>query len=149
MKKVSCILVCILCTAVLLSGCKTSLEETFGYTSKATFYVSSGSDISDNELNICQSDLTASTTLNDTLIVICNTKATREKVKEITGITDGFTVNMEAIDDTAVMELSVSSWDKQTAYDVCVAYTQVIPEAMAAIVGGSSVRVVDYPKMTE
>ena len=146
MKKHIFIFVCLLCVAILLSGCKTSLEEVFGYTSRATFYVGS-SKTSDTDLSISQSDLTASKDLVGTLIAICNTKTMYEKVKEMTGITDGFTVNMEAIGDKAVMELSVSSWDKQTAYDVCAAYTRVLPEQFAKVIEGVSVKVVDYPKM--
>lgn len=70
-----------------------------------------------------------------------------ERVAQISGISDGFTMNAKAIADSELIEISVFSWDEQAAYDVCVAYAEVVPEIIPEIIVGSSVRVIDYPKI--
>lgn len=146
MKKHIFIFVCLLCVAILLSGCKTAAMERFGYTSSAVFYVNYSDVLAYNEQSACDTYSRAGKFIQ-TYINICDSNKVLEKVKETSGISDGFTVNIEALDDTEIIEISVSSWDEQTAYDVCVAYAEVVPEMIPEIIVGSSVKVIEYPQM--
>lgn len=146
MKKHIFIFVCLLCVAILLSGCDMAPVKAFGYTSSAVFYVNYSDVLAYNEQSACDTYSRAGEFIQ-TYINICDSNKVLEKVKETSGISDGFTVNIEALDDTEIIEISVSSWDKQVAYDVCVAYTQVVPEVVPEIVVGSNVKIIDLPKV--
>ena len=147
MKKHIFTFVCLLCIAVLLSGCKMAVMEHFGYTSSAILYVDYSVVSSDEELSLDGRDLLNNMRVVQTCVSLCDSDKVLERVKEISGISDGFTMKAEAIHDSDLMEISVSSWDKQTAYDVCVAYAEVVPEMIPEIIVGSSVKIIDIPKM--
>lgn len=147
MKKHIFIFVCLLCVAMLLAGCETAVMEHFGYTSSVIVSVDYSAVSSDGSACINTIDLLTNEQFVQTCVNLCASGKVLERVKEISGISDGFTMKAEAIGDSEMIEISVSSWDEQTAYDVCVAYAEVVPEMIPEIIVGSSVKVIDYPQM--
>lgn len=147
MKKGVLAFISLLCVALLLSGCETAVMERFGYTSSVIVSVDYSAVSSDESACINPIDLFTDEQIVQTCVNLCDSGKVLERVKEISGISDGFTMKAEAIHDSNLIEISVSSWDEQTAYDVCVAYAEVVPEMIPEIIVGSSVKVIEYPQM--
>lgn len=147
MKKHIFIFVCLLCVAMLLAGCETSVMEHFGYTSSVIVSVDYSAVSSDGSACINPIDLLTNEQFVQTCVNLCDSGKVLERVKEISGISDDYTMNAKAIGNSEMIEISVSSWDEQTAYDVCVAYAEVVPEMIPEIIVGSSVKVIDYPQI--
>ena len=146
-KRILALSVCVLLAISLFSGCDRIPMRVFGHKSRATIYVNN-SDLSvgGSSIDISASDLTTSQRLVDTYIAILESSTVRDKVIADTGISEGYQVRIESKDETEIIEITVISWDSQTAYDVCYAYTQIAPERIQDIVEGASVKIVDLPK---
>lgn len=147
MKKGVLAFISLLCVAMLLAGCETAVMEHFGYTSSVIVSVDYSAVSSDESACINPIDLLTNEQFVQTCVNLCDSGKVLERVKEISGISDDFTMKAEAVRDSNLIEVSVSSWDEQTAYDVCVAYAEVVPEMIPEIVVGSSVKVIDYPQI--
>lgn len=122
------------------------------YKAEALMYVNS-SDISVGgaKLSISQSELTAAQSLVDTYIVILNTRMTMNDVIEQSGVPYTYEEIMEkemisaaAVNSTEVFSIEVTSTDPKEAELLANTIAQILPEKIAAIVEGSSVRIVDY-----
>lgn len=120
------------------------------YTATTKLYVNNSSfSVGGTSFSISASELTAAQGLVDTYIVIMNSKVTLSEVIEKTqvpyeaeGLRDMITA--APINETEIFEVSVTSHDPYEAERIANAIAMVLPERIAQIVDGSSVRVVEY-----
>ena len=121
------------------------------YKAKALMYVNS-SDISlDNtKVSISQSELSAAKTLVDTYIVIMNSRTTLDEVIKQSGVSYTYEelirsnmLSASAVNNTEVFAIEVSSPDPSEAALLANTIAEVLPDKIASIVEGTSVRVVD------
>ena len=58
-------------------------------------------------------------------------------------------MSTETVNETEVLKISVTSRDAQEALDIAATIAEVAPGAVSDIIEGSSVKIVDTPKVTE
>ena len=58
-------------------------------------------------------------------------------------------MSTEAVNETEILKISVTSKDAQEALDIAATIAEVAPGAVSDIIEGSSVKIVDTPKVTE
>lgn len=122
------------------------------YKAKALMYVNSSNiSVGGTKVSITQSELTAAKTLVDTYIVILNTRTTLEDVIAQSGVPYTYEelmqekmIHAEAVNGTEVFAIEVTSEDPKEAELLANTIARVLPEKIAAIVEGSSARIVDY-----
>ena len=119
------------------------------YKSSAMFYVNN-TDISVGgaNLSLTASDISASRGLVDTYIVILNTRETMLDVIDYADVDLTYEalkgmVSAEAVDDTEVFRVTVTSPDPQQAEQIANAFAYILPKRIANIIEGSSAKVVD------
>ena len=120
------------------------------YKSNALMYVNN-SDISvgDAKLSISQGDLTAAQSLVDTYAIILKTRTTLDDVIERAGLTCTYEeltkmIDAGSVNGTQIFSITVTSTSAQEAEKIANTIAQILPEKIAAIVEGSSARIVDY-----
>lgn len=118
------------------------------YRATALLYVNNSS-ISVGSTSISLSDLSASQTLVDTYLVILKSRLTLNEVIERAGLEYTYEelcemIEAQAVDATEIFEVSVLSSDPAEAERITNTIVDVLPEKIADIVDGSSVRTVDY-----
>lgn len=125
------------------------------YQASALLYVNNSS-ISVGSTSISLSDLSASQTLVDTYIAILNTRLTLNEVIAQAGvdytfeeITRSKMIEAEAVNGTEIFEVTVTSRDPEEAERVANTIVRVLPDKIAQIVDGSSVRTVDLAVVPE
>lgn len=143
----------ILLAAVIFGGAAlayTAIFVTPLYKAEALMYVNS-SDISlaGAKLSISQSELTAAQSLIKTYSVILNTRTTLSDVITQSGVDYTYEqlkamISAESVNSTEIFSIQVTSPDPQEAELLANTIVQVLPEKIAAIVEGSSARIVDY-----
>lgn len=95
------------------------------------------------------SQLTAAQDLADTYMVILESRSVLDKVAEQTnlgysGKTLGKMIEAHAINETEVFEVEVTCTNYKHAAQIANAIADVLPDRIAEVVQGSSVKVVDY-----
>lgn len=118
------------------------------YTANAQFYVNNTNTAFEDE-SFSSSQIDAAQNLAYTYMVILRSRSVLMDVAEKTGYgyTYGQLKNMiytSAVDGTEVFEVEVTATDPKIAVNIANAIANVLPDKIAAVVDGSSVRVVDY-----
>ena len=123
------------------------------YQASALLYVNNSS-ISVGSTSISLSDLSASQTLVDTYIAILNTRLTLNDVIAEAEVDYTFEqmkkmIDAEAVNGTEIFEVTVTSKDPWEAERVANTIVDILPDKIAQIVDGSSVRTVDLAVVPE
>lgn len=118
------------------------------YQASTLLYVNN-SAISVGSTSISLADLSASQSLVNTYIVILNTRLTLNEVIEEAGVDYTFTemkemIRAEALNGTEIFEIKVTSENPREAELLANTIAKVLPDKIAQIVDGSSVRIVDW-----
>ena len=147
MKKLFWLGILILLIGCMLTGCvciPRRMPET--YQCRVRLYVNN-SDISvgGSGIDLNAPDLATSQSLVKTYGAILQSQRVRTEVVAYSGVTAEFTVTIEPLDETEVLELIVETANPQDAYDLACAYAELAPEAIENIVEGSSTKIIDYP----
>lgn len=120
------------------------------YEAEAMMYVNNSSaTLGGSSFSISSSELTAAQSLADTYIIILKTRTTLEEVIEKEKLDYTYEelydmVSSEAVNNTEVFSIRVTSEDPQEARRIANAIARILPDKISDIVDGSSVRVVDY-----
>lgn len=118
------------------------------YEANALLYVNNGS-LSVGGTSISLSDLSASKTLVDTYTIILKTRLTLNEVIEETGLDYTYEellrmVSAEAVNDTEIFRVTVTSPVPQEAELITNTIVEVLPDKVAEVIDGCSVRTVDF-----
>ena len=142
---VAIVLAAVVCAGLALGYTKLLITPT--YKANALLYVNS-SDISvaGSKLSISASDLTAAKSLVD--IVILNTRTTLNDVIEQSGVSYSYDqlkkmISASSVNSTEIFSVEVTSTSPQEAELLANTIARVLPEKIASVVDGSSVRIVD------
>lgn len=140
------VLVTLITAAMAFAG--TKLFITPLYTASAMMYVNNSS-ISVGSTQVNLSDLTAAQSLVETYMVILKTRGTLEEVikeanlpydyEQLSGM-----IEAGAVNSTEVFSISVTSASPEEAEKIANTIAELLPNRIADIVEGSSVRIVDY-----
>lgn len=120
------------------------------YQASALFYVNNSSvSFGDATLSISNGDLTTSQTLVNSYIVILKSRATLLDVLDYADSNRSYDqlksmISADDVDGTEVFRVTVTSTDPKEAELLANAIAHVIPSRIAAIVEGSSAKVVDF-----
>ena len=117
------------------------------YASEAKLYVNNSYE--KNPGVYSPSQLVAAQYLAETYMVIMESRSVLEQVQQKTGLdyTQAQLKNMitaEAVNETEVFQVAVTCADYKHAAQIATAITEVLPDAISAVVEGSSVRVVEH-----
>ena len=101
-----------------------------------------------SKLSISASDLTAAKRLVETYIVILNTRTTLNDVIEQSGVSYSYDqlkkmISASSVNSTEIFSVEVTSTSPQEAELLANTIARVLPEKIASVVDGSSVRIVD------
>ena len=139
--------VSVLCAVVTFVG--TWFFVTPQYTSAAMFYVNNNSfSVGDASLSISNGDLVTSRGLVDSYIVILNTRETLVDVIDYAGAGRTYSelknmITAEAVDETEIFRVSVTSPDPREAERLANAIAYILPKRIGTIIDGTSAKVVD------
>lgn len=120
------------------------------YEAEAMMYVNNTSfSVGSTSFSIDNAELTAAQSLVDTYIIILNSRSTLNEVIDETGVHYNYKelksmVDAEPVNGTEVFSITVTSDSPQEAELIANAIVEVLPDKIADVVDGSSVRVVDY-----
>ncbi len=145
------VLVSVLCAALAFGV--TFYFITPLYQSSAMFYVNNSSlSFGDASLSISSGDITAAKSLVNTYIVILNSNETLQAVNERAGT--GYSTNelktmisASSVNSTEIFEVVVTSPDPAEAQALAAAIKDELPKRIDTIIDGSSVEIVDSPRM--
>ncbi len=146
----------IMLAAILCAGAGFSLAHWVipaKYQASALLYVNNSS-FSVGNTSISLSDLSASQTLVDTYIAILRTRLTLNDVIEQAGVDYTFEelegmIEAKSVNGTEIFEVTVTSEDPREAERIANTIVKVLPDKIAQIVDGSSVRTVDLAVVPE
>lgn len=118
------------------------------YQAGAMLYVNNSS-ISVGSTSVSLSDLSAAQSLVDTYVVILKTRTTLEDVIDRADLDYTYEelydmISAEAVNSTEVFQIVVTSPDPQEAEKIANTIAELLPNKIADIVEGTSVRIVDY-----
>lgn len=136
---IACALAALLCSVFFITP---------QYQSSAMFYVNNHHRSGIEPAHLSFDDISASRSLVQTCIVILDARAT---LRDVIGAADvGRTcdqlremIDARAVDDTEILRVDVSSPDPQEAERIANAIAVILPQRVAEIVEGASVKVVD------
>ena len=120
------------------------------YEASALMYVNNSSfSVGSTSFSISSSEISAAKSLVDTYLVILETRLTLNEVIERGELDCTYEelcemITAESVNETEVFSVTVTSDDPQDAEHIANTIAQVLPDKIAGIVEGSSVRVVDY-----
>lgn len=120
------------------------------YEAEALMYVNNSSfSLGSTSFSITSSELTAAQSLVDTYIVILKTRSTLNDVIKEAGIEYSYKelsemIESEPVNSTEVFSIKVTSDSPQEAKLIANTIAKILPDKIADIVEGSSVRIVDY-----
>lgn len=120
------------------------------YDATASIYVNNSSfSFGSTSFSISSSELSASNSLVSTYIYILESRTTLEDVISKAGLPYNYEqlskmITTKAITGTAAFDVTVRSSSPTEAEHIANTIAQVLPERIAEIVDGSSVRIVDY-----
>lgn len=138
---------CLVCALLAFGG--TVLFITPQYQSSTLFYVNNNAFSVDSFFNITSDELTAAQSLVDTYIVILKTRKTLMDVIDYGEFNLSYEqlsdmISAEAVNSTEVFEVVVTGPNPKQNYRICNAIAHIMPDKIANVVDGSSVRIVDY-----
>ena len=118
------------------------------YQASAMMYVNNSS-INVGSTQVDLNDLTAAQSLVETYIVILKTRGTLEQVIEEENLPYDYEtlsdmIEAGAVNSTEVFEIQVTSADPEEAERIANCVAEILPDRIAEIVEGSSVKIVDY-----
>lgn len=120
------------------------------YQAKAMMYVNNSSfSVGSTSFSISSSELTAAKSLLDTYVIILKSRTTLEKVLDETGLDYTYEelssmVSASAVNSTEVFQIVATSSIPQEAELIVDTIVKILPDRIADIVDGSSVRLVDH-----
>ncbi|MBO5128487.1 MAG: hypothetical protein J6D10_13040 [Clostridia bacterium] len=120
------------------------------YQAKALMYVNNSSfTVGSTSFSISSSELTAAKSLLDTYVIILKSRTTMEKVLEETGLDYTYEqisdmVSASSVNSTEVFQIVATSSDPAEAELIVDTIVKILPDRIADIVDGSSVRLVDH-----
>jgi len=120
------------------------------YEAEALMYVNNSSfSVGNTSFSISNSELSAAQSLVDTYIIILNSRSTLNKVIKEAELEYSYEelkdmLHAEAVNNTEVFSVKVTSADPREAERVANTITQILPKAIADVVDGSDVRIVDH-----
>lgn len=120
------------------------------YQANAMMYVNNGAfSVGGTSVSISPGQLTAAQSLVETYVVILKSRTTLEKVAEVAGVNYTYEqlnsmVTASPVKNTEIFEISVVSSKPREAELIANTVAEILPERIADIVDGASVRVVDY-----
>lgn len=123
------------------------------YQSSALMYVNNSSfSVGSTSFSISTSDISAAQSLVSTYIIILETKNTLNEVIRQANLSYNHKqlremIDAQSVNGTEVFEITVTSPDPQEAELIANTITEVLPDKVADVVDGSSVRVVDYAEI--
>lgn len=129
---------------------RTVLFVTPLYQATAMMYVNNGAfAVGETSVSISPGQLTAAQSLVDTYVVILQSRSTLEKVIEEANLDYSYEqlsrmVMASPVEETEIFRVFVTSPDPREAELIANTIAKVLPDRIADIVDGSSVRVVDY-----
>ena len=118
------------------------------YASSVTLYVNNSTQSTSQDQYITSSDLSASMKLVDSYIVILESRTTIEEVIALTGVQRSYDavkgmISAEAINETEIFRVTVTSTDPEEARIIADGIVKVLPDRIADVILGSSMRPVD------
>ena len=119
------------------------------YSSSVMLYVNNKSvSVGDIDFSISASDLSASQSLIDTYIVILKNRTTMEEVAAEAGIDYHYgklmgMISTSKVEGTEVFRVTVTSEDPHEAAHIANCIAKVLPDRIADIIDGSSMKIVD------
>lgn len=118
------------------------------YQASALMYVNNSS-FSLGSTSISLSDLSASKTLVNSYIAILKTRQTLNEVIDLADVSCSYEelsgmISAASVNSTEIFKIAVTSADPTEAALIANTITEVLPNKIAGIISGSSVRVVDY-----
>lgn len=119
------------------------------YTASAMLYVNNSSaSVGGVPITISSSQISAAKSLLDTYVVILKTRTTLEAAIERAELEYSYEalsgiVSAQSVNDTDIFRISATCTDKDDAKLIVDTLVEIIPDRIADIVDGSSVRVVD------
>ncbi len=120
------------------------------YEAETKLYVNnSGLSLGSTELSISSSQLTAAQSLVDTYIVILNSRLTLNEVIRLAELECSYEelleqISAKSVEGTEIFQVVVTDTDPARAAKIANTIAVILPEKIAGVVEGSSVRVVDY-----
>lgn len=120
------------------------------YEAEAMMYVNNTSfSVGSTSFSISSAELSAAQSLVDTYIVILESRTTLNEVIKATGVNYSYEklksmLAAKPVNSTEVFSIAVTSDDPQEAELIANAIVDILPNKIADVVDGSSVRVVDY-----
>lgn len=142
------ILAMILCGGIAFSYA--SFLVTPLYQANVLIYVNNSSiSVGSTSLSISSSEISAAKSLVDTYIVILKTRMTLNEVISAGNLNYSYEkltkmIAAESVSDTEVFSITVTSPDPYEAEHIANTIALVLPDKIADVVEGSSVRIVDY-----
>lgn len=140
-------IVSVVCAVLVFVG--TFFFITPQYKAAAMFYVNNNAfSVGDASLSISNGDLVTSRGLVDSYIVILNTRETLNDVIDYAGANRGYIelrgmISAEAVNETEIFQVSVTSPDPQEAERIANAIAYILPKRIGTIIDGTSAKVVD------
>ena len=141
------VVVAVLCAVLTFLG--TFFFITPEYESSAKFYVNNNSiSVGNTSVSISNGDLVTSRGLVDSYIVILNTRETLNDVIDYADVNRTFTevlkmISAEAVDETEIFEVTVTSTDPYEAEKIANAIAYILPNRIGNIIEGTSAKVVE------
>ena len=141
------ILAAVICGGAAFGYTYVLVEPT--YESSALIYVNNNGINVGSDFSISSSGLAAAQELVNTYIVILEARTTINDIIEYSGVDRSYKeiksmVEAAPVNETEIFEVVVTSTDPEEAELIADAITKVLPNRIADIVDGSSVRIVDY-----
>lgn len=143
----------IMLAAVIFGGAAltyTAIFVTPLYKAEALMYVNSSNiSVGGAKVSISQGELTAAQSLIKTYAVILTTRTTLNDVIEQSGVSYTYEelkgmISAQSVNSTEVFSITVTSPSPREAEMLANTIARILPEKIAAIVEGSSARIVDY-----
>ena len=144
-------IVSILCAFIIFLG--TYFFITPQYEADIKVYVNNSSlSIGSTSFSISSSEISAAQSLVDTYVVILNSRSTLDELAaqakvDYTSRELDKMITAEAVNDTEIFKVTVTSPDPEEAARIANAVAIVLPAKIADTVEGSSVRIVDYAQV--
>ena len=141
------VITAILCAVITFVG--TMLFVTPQYQSSTMFYVNNNSDSQgETSVSISSGDISASRGLVKSYIVILYTRETLNDVIDYAGVDRSYgeirnMIAAEAVDDTEIFRVDVTSSDPLEAERIANAIAQILPQRISSIIEGTSAKIVD------
>lgn len=140
------ILATVMFAAAALAG--TVFFVTPKYEAQALMYVNSSMAVG-SKLSISMAELNAAQSLIDTYAVILKTRTTLNDVIAQAGVSYSYEdmvemISAASVNGTEIFAITVTSTSPQEAEQLANTIAEILPDKIASIVEGSSVRIVDY-----